>query len=131
MPDCGGDETRQAIDAAAWALAEWSATPASARAVLLRRVAAQVVEERERRATVLTLEQGKPIEEARGDIAYAAGLLVRSVWRRQAGRAGLPGWRGGDRGVPGVQVRIIGRLNIRPGAGPFRRPASNINPRHS
>jgi succinate-semialdehyde dehydrogenase/glutarate-semialdehyde dehydrogenase len=75
VPDAGAAETNEAIDAAAAALPEWSATPAPARAAVLRRAAALMVERQERLATVMTLEQGKPLSEARGEIAYAASFF--------------------------------------------------------
>ncbi len=76
VPDAGACETRQAIDAAATALPAWSATPAPTRAALLRKVAALMLERQERLATIMTLEQGKPLSEARGEIAYAASFLT-------------------------------------------------------
>lgn len=75
VADAGADETRAAIEAAAAALPAWAATPAPARAALLRKVAAAMLERQERLATVMTLEQGKPLAEARGEIAYAASFL--------------------------------------------------------
>lgn len=76
VPDAGADETRAAIDAAAAALPIWSAMPAITRSDLMRKVAALMLERRERLATIMTLEQGKPISEARGEIAYAASFLT-------------------------------------------------------
>jgi len=64
-----------AIDAADAALPGWAATPAPTRAHILRRVAALMIERQERLATIMTLEQGKPLAEARGEIAYAASFL--------------------------------------------------------
>jgi succinate-semialdehyde dehydrogenase/glutarate-semialdehyde dehydrogenase len=75
VPAAGAEETRQAIDAATAALPGWAATPAPARAAILRRVAALMLERQERLATIMTLEQGKPLSEARGEIAYAASFL--------------------------------------------------------
>ncbi len=76
VPDAGPAETKAAIDAAAAALPEWAATPAPARATLLRKVAGLMLERQERLATIMTLEQGKPLAEARGEIAYAASFLA-------------------------------------------------------
>ncbi|MBX3085660.1 MAG: NAD-dependent succinate-semialdehyde dehydrogenase [Anaerolineae bacterium] len=76
VPDAGADETRAAIDAAAAALPIWAAMPAITRSDLMRKVAALMLERRERLATIMTLEQGKPISEARGEIAYAASFLT-------------------------------------------------------
>lgn len=75
VPEGRESETRAAIDAASAALPAWSATPALARSELLRRVAALMLERRERLATIMTLEQGKPLTEARGEITYAASFL--------------------------------------------------------
>lgn len=75
IPDAGATEAQAAIDAAYAALPAWSATPAAARADLLRRAAALMLERRERLATIMTLEQGKPMSESRGEIAYAASFL--------------------------------------------------------
>jgi succinate-semialdehyde dehydrogenase/glutarate-semialdehyde dehydrogenase len=75
VPEGGVRETRAAVDAAWAALPGWSAMPALARSELLRRVATMMVERRERLATVMTLEQGKPLTEARGEITYAASFL--------------------------------------------------------
>ena len=76
VPDAGAAETRAAIDAAYAALPAWSALPAGQRSEKLRRVAALMIERRERLATVMTLEQGKPLSEARGEISYAASFLT-------------------------------------------------------
>jgi succinate-semialdehyde dehydrogenase/glutarate-semialdehyde dehydrogenase len=76
VPDGGAADARAAIDAAAEALPAWAATPAPQRAALLRRVAALMLDQQKRLATIMTLEQGKPIAEARGEIAYAASFLT-------------------------------------------------------
>lgn len=76
IPDGGAAEARAAIDAAYAALPAWSATPAAQRADLLRRAADLMLERRERLATIMTLEQGKPLTESRGEIAYAASFLT-------------------------------------------------------
>ncbi len=75
VPEGGAHETRAAIDAASAALPGWSAMPALQRSDLMRRVAALMLERREHLATVMTLEQGKPLSESRGEIAYAASFL--------------------------------------------------------
>jgi succinate-semialdehyde dehydrogenase/glutarate-semialdehyde dehydrogenase len=75
IPDAGATEARAAIDAAYAALPLWSAIPAGQRAEMLRKAAALMLEQRERLATLMTLEQGKPLAEARGEIAYAASFL--------------------------------------------------------
>ncbi|EFO81239.1 succinic semialdehyde dehydrogenase [Oscillochloris trichoides DG-6] len=75
VPDSGATEAQAAIEAASAALPGWAATPAPQRAMVLRRVAAMMLEQQERLATIMTLEQGKPLAEARGEIAYAASFF--------------------------------------------------------
>ncbi|NJN16034.1 MAG: NAD-dependent succinate-semialdehyde dehydrogenase [Oscillochloris sp.] len=76
VPDAGAAETSAAIARAYAAFPAWAATPAIERANLLRRVAALMIDRREQLATVMTLEQGKPLSEARGEIAYAASFFT-------------------------------------------------------
>ena len=76
VPDAGVAETTAAIEAAYAALPSWSSTPAGGRAEILRKTAALMLERREYLATLMTLEQGKPLSEARGEITYAASFLT-------------------------------------------------------
>lgn len=76
LADAGAADAIAAVDAAAAALPAWSASPAGVRAEFLRKAAALMLEQRERLATIMTLEQGKPLFEARGEIAYAASFLT-------------------------------------------------------
>lgn len=76
VPDAGASDTLAAIDAAYAAFPVWSAMPAIQRSDLMRKVAALMLERREHLATIMTLEQGKPLAEARGEIAYAASFLT-------------------------------------------------------
>jgi succinate-semialdehyde dehydrogenase/glutarate-semialdehyde dehydrogenase len=75
VPDAGAAESAAAIEAAAAAQPAWAATPAPQRAAILRRAAALMLERQERLATIMTLEQGKPLSESRGEIGYAASFL--------------------------------------------------------
>ena len=75
VPRLGAVETRRAIDAAALAFPGWRGRTASQRAVILRRLADLMIENREDLALLLTLEQGKPLVEAEGEITYAASFL--------------------------------------------------------
>ncbi|WP_433709647.1 NAD-dependent succinate-semialdehyde dehydrogenase [Nocardia sp. CA-084685] len=68
-------ETVDAIDAANRAQREWAARTAGERADILLRWRDLVIEFQEDLARLLTLEQGKPLAEARGEIAYAASFL--------------------------------------------------------
>lgn len=75
VPSCGPEETRRAIDAAAAALEAWRGRPAPERAALLRRLYELMLRDEERLAKLLTLEQGKPLGEARGEIRYGASFV--------------------------------------------------------
>ncbi|WP_229518198.1 NADP-dependent succinate-semialdehyde dehydrogenase [Paraburkholderia terrae] len=75
VPRMGATETRRAIEAAERALPAWRARPAKARAELLRRWFELMLEHREDLARIMTLEQGKPLAESRGEIAYAASFV--------------------------------------------------------
>jgi succinate-semialdehyde dehydrogenase/glutarate-semialdehyde dehydrogenase len=75
VPEMGAAETRAAIDAASAAYPSWAARTAKDRAVILRRWFDLMMENQEDLARILTTEQGKPLAEARGEIAYAASFL--------------------------------------------------------
>lgn len=83
VPDCGAAEAQQAIDAAAKAFKTWRKTLASERSTVLRRWAELMLANQEDLARLLTAEQGKPLAEARGEVAYAAGFLT---WFAEEGR---------------------------------------------
>ena len=75
VPAMGAEETQDTIAAAAVALPGWAALPASARADRLHRYHRLVMDHQDELARILTAEQGKPLAEARGEIAYAASFL--------------------------------------------------------
>lgn len=75
VPRMGASETRRAIDAAAAALPAWRAKTGKERAALLRRWFELVLENRDDLAAIMTLEQGKPLHESRGEIMYAASFI--------------------------------------------------------
>jgi succinate-semialdehyde dehydrogenase/glutarate-semialdehyde dehydrogenase len=72
---CGGEETRRAIEAAERAQIDWRQKTASERSVLMRRWFDLMIEHQEDLARILTAEQGKPLAEARGEIAYGASYI--------------------------------------------------------
>ncbi len=74
VPALGAEETRTAIDAAAAAQPAWAAKTAKERAGVLRRWYELMIEHTEDLATLMTTEQGKPLAEARGEVAYAASF---------------------------------------------------------
>jgi succinate-semialdehyde dehydrogenase/glutarate-semialdehyde dehydrogenase len=75
VPRMGPAETRRALEAAAAAYPGWRATTARDRARILRRWADLMLANAEDLAFLLTLEQGKPLAEARGEVEYAASFL--------------------------------------------------------
>jgi succinate-semialdehyde dehydrogenase/glutarate-semialdehyde dehydrogenase len=75
VPNMGAAETRRAIEAAAAALPAWAKKTAQERAVILRRWYDLMLANQEDLARIMTAEQGKPLAEARGEIAYAAGFI--------------------------------------------------------
>ncbi len=75
VPDLGAAETERAIAAAADAFPDWSRSDPHKRAKILRDWAALVDENTDGLAALMALENGKPFEEARGEVAYANGFL--------------------------------------------------------
>jgi succinate-semialdehyde dehydrogenase/glutarate-semialdehyde dehydrogenase len=75
IPDMGADETRRAIDAGHEAFPAWSRTTAKARADVLKHMHRLMLEHQDDLARLMTAEQGKPLAEAKGEIAYSAGYL--------------------------------------------------------
>src|SRR5882762_5168976 len=75
VPKLGVAETRQAIEAANGAFKSWSARTAKERAAVLRRWFDLMIENQDDLARLMTLEQGKPLTESRGEVVYAASFL--------------------------------------------------------
>lgn len=75
LPSMGAADTEHAIQAAAAALPAWQARTAKERSQLLRRWYELMLQHQEALAEIMTLEQGKPLAEARGEIGYAASFL--------------------------------------------------------
>lgn len=75
VPDCGADETAEAIDRAAAAFCGWRARPPKQRADLLRRWFDLIMAHQDDLARIMTAEQGKPLAEAAGEIVYAASFI--------------------------------------------------------
>lgn len=69
-------DAQAALQAAVGAQAAWAATPARARSQVLYRASQSLLEREDRFAAVMTLEMGKPLAEARGEVGYAADLLL-------------------------------------------------------
>ena len=75
VPRMGAGETRRTIEAANAAYPAWRALTAKARAAILRRFYDLMLENQEDLARIMTLEQGKPLGESRGEIVYAASFI--------------------------------------------------------
>ncbi|MEQ1651402.1 MAG: NAD-dependent succinate-semialdehyde dehydrogenase [Hyphomicrobium sp.] len=75
VPNLGAKETKDAIDAASRALAGWSAKTAKERAIILRRWFDLITTDTEKLAQLMTAEQGKPLTESRGEVAYGASFV--------------------------------------------------------
>ena len=75
IPNMGTGETRRAIAAAAAALPPWAARTAKERAVIMRRWFDLMLANQDDLAMLMTAEQGKPLAESKGEIAYAASFI--------------------------------------------------------
>nr|WP_321982879.1 NAD-dependent succinate-semialdehyde dehydrogenase [uncultured Cohaesibacter sp.] len=75
VPSLGGAETEAAIKAADAAQKLWAAKTAKERSIILRRWYDLVIENADDLALILTLEQGKPLAEAKGEILYGASFI--------------------------------------------------------
>lgn len=83
IPKMGATETRRAIEAAATAQKQWRRLSAKERAVILRRWFDLMMTHQDDLARIMTLEQGKPLAEAKGEIAYGASYLE---WYAEEGK---------------------------------------------
>jgi succinate-semialdehyde dehydrogenase/glutarate-semialdehyde dehydrogenase len=75
VPAMGPAETRRAIEAAHRAFPAWRALLASERSAILRKLFDLMLQNTEDLARIMTAEQGKPLAESRGEIAYAASFI--------------------------------------------------------
>ncbi len=75
VPDLGAAETETAIQAAADAFPAWSRTDPHKRAAFLRKWAELIDENVEGLGALMALENGKPFEEAKGEVVYANGFI--------------------------------------------------------
>ena len=75
VPRMGAEETRQAIEAADRALPAWRAKTAKERAGVLRKWFDLMMANQDDLGALMTAEQGKPLAEAKGEIAYAASFI--------------------------------------------------------
>jgi succinate-semialdehyde dehydrogenase / glutarate-semialdehyde dehydrogenase len=75
VPMCGTAETKRAIAAAEVAQRAWRDVPAKERATILRKLNDLMLANQEDLALIMTSEQGKPLAESKGEIAYAASFI--------------------------------------------------------
>lgn len=75
VAEAGSKQAEQAVNAAANAFGSWAAKPAAERAQLLQAWYQLLIQHQDDLARLLTLEQGKPLSEAKGEIAYGASYL--------------------------------------------------------
>lgn len=75
VPNAGRKETRQAIDAAYEAFPEWAKRTAYERADLLEKLYVRMLEATDELAEMMTLEMGKPLQESKGEVQYAASFI--------------------------------------------------------
>ena len=98
VPLMGAIETRRAIEAAARAQPAWAARTAKERGTVLRRLAGLMIAHTDDLAALMTAEQGKPLAEARGEVAYAAAFIE---WFAEEGKRVygdiIPTFRGDSR----------------------------------
>lgn len=76
VADCSADVARDAIAAAVDAQKAWAACLAKERAAVLRRWYREIIDHADELAEILTAEQGKPLAEAKGEIAYGAEFVA-------------------------------------------------------
>jgi len=75
FPKCGTSETKKAIESANNAWPEWKAKSARQRSEILRKWFDLIIKNKEELAQIMTTEQGKPINESRGEIVYGASFI--------------------------------------------------------
>ena len=75
IPNMGAAETHRAIDAASKAWPLWASRTAKDRAVIMRRWFDSIMAAQDDLAMLMTAEQGKPLAESKGEIAYAASFI--------------------------------------------------------
>ena len=83
IPNAGADETRRAIAAADVAFESWRKLVAKERSAILKRWFHLIMDNQEDLARLMTAEQGKPLAESRGEVAYGAAFVE---WFAEEGR---------------------------------------------
>jgi succinate-semialdehyde dehydrogenase/glutarate-semialdehyde dehydrogenase len=120
VPILGAAEARRAVAAAAAAGPAWAARPARERALLLRRWSEGIAANQEDLAVLLTAEQGKPLREARAEVAWAA---ARMEWSAEEAKRFQDGGR--PLALPGRHLVTSRRaLGVAAVLAPWHEPAA-------
>ncbi len=123
VPDMGQADVESAIVAAADAFKAWRARTAAERGAILYRWYRLMLEHQEDLGRIMTLEQGKPFPEAKGEIAYAASFLQ---WFAEEGRRAY-----GDTipaAMPGQHILVIKQpVGVTAAITPWNFPAAMIS----
>ena len=83
IPNAGANETRRAIEAADKAFTAWRQVVAKERSAILKHWFTLIMANQEDLAALMTAEQGKPLAESRGEVAYGAAFVE---WFAEEGR---------------------------------------------
>jgi len=83
VSNCGVEDTRTSIDVAQQAQAEWARKTAKERSIIVRKWGELIMQNEDHLATIITAENGKPITESRGEVAYSASFCD---WSAEEGR---------------------------------------------
>lgn len=128
IPWSGAVETRRAIDAAQAAFSSWSLTTAAERATLLNRMAQLVRDNLDILASMLTLEQGKPLAEARNEMKLGADYIqwFAEEARRINGEIIPSPWKDRQILVTREPVGVVGAIS--PWNFPFSMLSRKIGP---
>ncbi len=129
VPEASADQTRQAIAAARTAQKAWGLKAPLERARVMRRIAALVRRDAERLARIVVMEQGKPINEARGEVGGTAEFFdyYAEFARRIQGEILPSDFAGEQVWIQRVPIGVVGAI-IR-GTTPARWSAAR-SPRH-
>src|SRR3954465_8516616 len=122
VPNGGRAEAKRATEAAARAFPAWRAKTAAERADVLRRLHALILENQDDLARLLTLEQGKPLAEARGEVGMSAAYVLwfAEEARRVYGDVIPSPWAGRRIVVTKEPVGVVGAIT------PWNFPSSMI-----
>ena len=122
VPSLSGEETRRAIEAANAAWPQWRARTGKERAGIMRRWYDLMMEHQEDLAVLMTSEQGKPLVESRGEIAYAASFIE---WFAEEGKRVYGDTM--DHPLPGRRIVVIKQpIGVVAAITPWNFPAAMI-----